>query len=102
MSFFRKLFGGGSSQSTSDAGIYLQVRCKRCGSVIRLRIDSRNDLSQRDDDDNFFVRKTLVDDRCYSRIELEAVFNAKRQLINCEINGGTLVAGEENTTTSSY
>ncbi|MBM7844078.1 hypothetical protein [Herpetosiphon giganteus] len=102
MSFFRKLFGGGSSQPTSDAGIYLQVRCKRCGSVIRLRIDSRNDLSQRDDDENFFVRKTLVDDRCYSRIELEAVFSPKRQLINCEINGGTLVAGEENTTANSH
>ncbi|ABX07305.1 MAG TPA: hypothetical protein DEF47_18925 [Herpetosiphon sp.] len=100
MSFLRKLFGS-SSQPASDAGIYLQVRCKRCGSLIRVRIDSRNDLSQRDEDDNLFVRKTLVDDRCYSRIELEAVFSPKRQLLNCEINGGTLVAGEENTTTST-
>ena len=91
MGFLDRLFGrGGAPKAAPDGGIQRTVRCNRCGALINLRIDGRNDLSLNDDDSAFFVRKTLVDSTCFTRIELEMTFDLSRREIGCEIRGGTL------------
>jgi len=89
------IFGGGQPLTRSDAGLYYYVRCERCGEVIKVRINSMNDLSQNDEGDAWFARKTIVGRRCYNRIEAEFVYDAKRQLTRSDIKGGMLVTEEE-------
>ena len=91
MGFLDTLFGRGrAKKAPPDAGIHRTVRCNRCGALINLRIDSRNDLSLNDDGSAFFVRKTLVDSTCFTRIELEMTFDLSRREIGCEVRGGTV------------
>ena len=92
MGFLDKLFGRRGPQAASDGGIVRTVRCKRCGALITVRIDARNDLSLNDDGDGYFVRKTLVDDRCFSRIELEMTFDSGRRELSCDVHGGEVVS----------
>jgi hypothetical protein len=90
------IFGGGQPMTrTSDPGLYYYVRCDRCGEVIKVRINSMNDLSQNDEGDAWFARKTIVGRRCYNRIEAEFVYDSKRQLTHTEITGGKLVTEED-------
>ncbi len=91
MGFLDTLFGRGrATKAPADAGIQRTVRCNRCGALINLRIDSRNDLSLNDEGTAFFVRKTLVDSTCFTRIELELTFDLSRREVGCEVRGGTL------------
>ena len=93
MSFLDKLFGRGSGvQPKNDVGIGIvrTVRCNRCGALVTVRIDGRNDLSLNDDGSAYFVRKTLVDDRCFTRMQLELTFDLSRHETGSEVIGGTI------------
>jgi hypothetical protein len=92
MGFLDKLFGRRGPQAAAGGGIVRTVRCKRCGALITVRIDERNDLSLNDEGDGYFVRKTLVDDRCFSRIELEMTFDPARRELSCDVSGGEIVS----------
>jgi len=87
--------GGPALARRGDPGLYYYVRCDRCGEVIKVRINSMNDLSQSDEGDAWFARKTIVGQRCYNRIEAEFVYDSKRQLTSSEIKGGTLVTEDD-------
>ena len=98
MGLLRKLSNilmGGPGPTGGDVGLYYYVRCKRCGEVIRVRINPMNDLSLSDDEKTRFVRKTIVGQHCYNRIEAEFRYDANRKLIDTEITGGDLVSEKE-------
>lgn len=95
MNLLKRLFGGGQSGSSDDANaLVYYVKGHKCGAVTRLRIDRRNDLS-RDDDDNLFVRKVVVDSKCYGQVEVELRFDESFKEIGREIKGGAFVSREE-------
>lgn len=77
MNLLKRLFGGAADSADaahdSDALVYY-LKGHKCGAVTRMRIDRRNELS-RDDDDTFFVRKLVVDNKCYSQVEIELRFD---------------------------
>lgn len=97
MNVLRKLFGGapkqGSSADDPDALVYY-VKGHKCGAITRVRIDRRNDLS-RDDDDNFFVRKIVVDSKCYGQVEIDLRFDQQYNEIGRQIMGGAFVTRDE-------
>lgn len=96
MNLLRRFFGGGQHDESGDdsnALVYF-VKGYKCGAITRLRIDKRNDLS-RDDDDNFFVRKVVVDSKCYGQVELELHFDQNYQETSREIKSGTFVTQKE-------
>lgn len=97
MNLLKRLFGGAVKPSAStedgDALIYY-VKGHKCGAITRVRIDRRNDLS-RDDDDNFFVRKVIVDGKCYGQVEIELRFDPQYNEIGRQISGGVFVSREE-------
>jgi hypothetical protein len=85
----------GSPTASRDPGIYYYVRCDKCAEVIKVRINPMNDLSQSDDGQLRYVRKVIVGQRCYNRIEAEFTYNAGHKLLNSEITGGELVSEKE-------
>lgn len=97
MNIFKKLFGGTAKDSAAgeeaNALIYY-VKGNKCGAVTRVRIDKRNDLS-RDDDDMLFVRKVIVDGKCYGQVEVELRYDDSFQELSRTITGGVFVGREE-------
>jgi hypothetical protein len=97
MNLFKKLFGGapktGAAGEEDNALIYY-VKGKKCGAVTRVRIDKRNDLS-RDDEDLLFVRKVVVDSKCYGQVEIEMRFDESFNEVSRAIIGGEFVGREE-------
>ncbi|MBN1681801.1 MAG: hypothetical protein JW966_16090 [Anaerolineae bacterium] len=92
MGFLKNLFGGGKSEEAGDRdGLYFYIRSDSTGEVIRLRIHRYNDLSQADDSKSYYVRKTVVGQRSYDRIEVELYFDKTRRFNDSTITGGELV-----------
>ena len=83
--------------STNNARDYwITVRCKRCGEIIRARIDLWNELSLSDSDagDNstYTSRKIIMGSgTCFQRIEVVLKFNSKHKLQDKQITGGDFI-----------
>lgn len=97
MEFFKKLFGGGSNSGTDRVGLYFYVKPHGCDEIIRVRIDSNNDLSLADDNSTYFVRKSVhgTTYKCNRSAELELTFDSSRRLQHTELMGGLLVTKED-------
>lgn len=90
MGFFKKLFGGGTSSSSSNFYTF-NVRCDRCGETLEGRVNLSNDLSM-DDEGGYHARKVLMGSGlCFQQIEVELKFDASRRLLEKQINGGKFV-----------
>jgi len=90
MNILKRLFGGGS-RAGGDDGVYVYVRSARSGEVIQVRIHRYNDLSQDEQGEGYHVRKVIVGDKSFDRIEAQLSFDAKRRLTGGDVTGGELV-----------
>ena len=90
MNFFKRLFSGGGPQ---PRGQYYYVKPTGCTEIVRVRVDSMNELSQNDDNDGYFVRKSArgTSYKCTRTAELLLEFDSQKRLKNTEILGGALV-----------
>ena len=96
MGFFdslKSIFAAGGGDA--DA-LWIYVRCKRCGEVIKTRIDLRSSLSMADAG-GYVANKTLIGggQLCFQRIEVTLHFNESRQLVDREITFGEFITAEE-------
>jgi hypothetical protein len=96
MSFFKRLRDtlSGDSGSSPRQLYETKVRCRRCGEVLNLQVDLRNDLSIDYDRDVFFVRKLVSGsgaNRCFQQIEVALTFDSSKTLLDRQITGGTFV-----------
>ncbi len=89
MNFLKNLFGGGP-KSPSDRGIYFYVKPKRCEEIVRIRIDTYNDLSI-SDDGGYWVRKVASAIRCPFQAEVTLYFDKGRRLTESQVENGELV-----------
>ncbi|MBZ0298722.1 MAG: hypothetical protein K8J31_03230 [Anaerolineae bacterium] len=95
MNFLKKLFGGDTSGVERDnRSVYFYVQPLRCEDVLRVRIDLHNDLSLRDDNNGYWVRKLAsgANYKC-NQVELTVYFDANRRIDmeSTEIQGGKIV-----------
>lgn len=79
----------------------VRVRSRRCGEILETRIDLHNDLAVRYDErgqvTGYYVRKLLQGsgrNRCFDTVEVELFFDARRQLVDRQVHGGTFVDEE--------
>ncbi len=77
----------------------LHVQCARCGAVVQSRINLFNDLSveydEREEVAGYWVRKEMMDDRCFRLMTAELRFDRQRRLVGQEISGGKIISAEE-------
>jgi hypothetical protein len=96
MGFFnslKALFSGNSGPSQDELWVY--VRCRRCGEVLKTRIDLANSLSMQDEG-GYIAQKTLVGSQhCFERIEVTLLFDDSRRLIGQEALRGDFITAEE-------
>jgi len=95
MGFLDSLKSIFSGRETGDEGYYIYVRCRRCGEVIKTRLNLQGDLSY-SDEGGYVVHKTLVGNQlCFERIEVTLTFNERRQLVDREISRGEFITAED-------
>ncbi len=94
MDFLRKLFGG---EPRDDSGLYFYIRSKRSGEIVRVRLDLNQftPLYEGDKLTGYFVRKTVVGQRSFERMEAEFNFDANKRLIDKTVTGGEFVERED-------
>jgi hypothetical protein len=95
MGLFNRLLArlsGSTPAADADRSYWFEVRCDRCGEILRGHIDMHNELSLRDDADGYLTRKTVMGgSSCFNSIETVHYFDANRRLIQREIHGGRFV-----------
>ncbi len=103
MSFLKKLsalFSGGPGSSGEANALYYYVRCRRCGEIVKGRINLANDLSAEYDDNDrttgYVFRKALIGrGRCFQAMEVSMGFDAQRRVTSQEVTGGEFVSEED-------
>lgn len=97
----KELFGGGKASGSSRAagdpnGIMLHFRCQRCSTVVRIRVDKRNDLNREDDGPGvFLLRKDVMDNKCFQLMNAEVWLDSNYQVVSSDVTGGELISEEE-------
>jgi hypothetical protein len=89
----RSLFGAKASADGDDA-IHIYVECERCKSKVHVRLDRRHDISLREDGGHF-VRKEIMDGKCFRMMAAEITFDGAYRLQSQEIQGGRFISREE-------
>ncbi len=89
----RSLFSSTPSAGADDA-VHIYVECGRCKSRVHVRLDKRHDLS-RGEGDGYFVRKEIMDSKCFRLMTAEIAFDASYRIQSQEIQGGRFLTKEE-------
>ena len=101
MSFLKKIASALSSKGGEEGeGLWVYVRCGKCGETIKTHIDLSHDLTPNYSDEGrvteYVVRKVLIgSQRCFERIEVELTFDPQRRPISREITGGQFISKED-------
>jgi hypothetical protein len=96
MGFFKKLFGGGESKPkeyVDKTGIYFYVQCDNCGSRLKVRADKQHDLLH--EDGRYTWHKTIVDSKCFRRMEAVVNLDSQYNVTSYELNGGKFLTQAE-------
>ncbi len=88
--FFTTLLTPAPPSGASNTLLYY-VRGAKCGAVTRVRVNRANDLSRDDDGVSFIVRKGIVDEVCFGRVEITIRYNSSYSETSREIEGGVCV-----------
>lgn len=93
MGFLKKLFGGGEPKKYVDTqGVYFFVECANCGARVRVRADKQHDLQNTGN--GYEWHKTIVDSRCFRRMQAVVQLDANYQMTSHEITGGRFMTEE--------
>lgn len=89
MGFLRKLFGGGDKKPVDKRGLYFYVQCDNCGAIVRVRADKQYDLNSTGS--GYEWHKTIVDSKCFRRIQTVVQLDSNYSMVNHETRGGQFV-----------
>jgi hypothetical protein len=101
MSFLKKIASALSPKGAEEGeGLWVYVRCDKCGEAIRTRIDLRHDLTPNYSTEgrviDYVLRKVLIgSQRCFKPIEVILTFDPQRRVSSREIVGGQFISKEE-------
>ena len=96
MGFFEKLASlfGAQSAGRADDAVHIYVECDRCKSKVHVRLDRRHDISAREDG-GYYVRKEVMDSKCFRLMITEITFDNAYRIQNQEIQGGRFVTAAD-------
>lgn len=90
--------GGATQPGITDVGeaILVELMCDRCHEVLSVRLRKSSDIQRNYDGSGpeFYVRKTVVGNKCFNRIELELEMDARYRPVATRVQGGKLHSSE--------
>ena len=96
MGFLKKLFGGGEQspkKHVDKTGIYFYAQCDNCGARVRVRADKQHDLQNIDG--GYEWHKTIVDSRCFRRMQAVVKLDSQYQVVSSELADGRFLSQSE-------
>ena len=90
----RELVGGGGRTGDPN-GIYLYVRCGRCGETLEVRADKRFDLVRDYDKGGYVLHKEMLGSQCFSLMHATVRLDDNKRILSREIQGGEFITEEE-------
>ena len=87
------MFGGKAARAADDA-VHIYVECERCKSRVHVRLDRRHDISAKEEG-GYYVRKEIMDSKCFRLMAAELTFDAAYRIQSQEIQGGRFLSREE-------
>lgn len=97
MGFLKKLLGGGEKKAAGEyvdkTGIYFYFQCDNCGKRVRVRADKQHDLLN--DDGGYVWHKTVVDSKCFRRMETVVYLDGHYNVTSYELTGGKFLTQAE-------
>lgn len=95
-STLKRLFAGPPASAQGDPyGVWFHFRCQRCGSVVRIRADRRNDFNADEGPGALVLRKDVMDNKCFRLMPAEIWLDADLRVTTAEVKGGELITREE-------
>jgi len=93
----KRMFSGRPAPvvASDPYGIWFHFRCKRCGSLVRVRADRRNDLNREDGPGALVLRKDVMDNKCFQLIRAEVWLDDNYEVVTAEVDGGALITREQ-------
>lgn len=95
----RELLGGSAKGGMAAAGdpygLWFYFRCNKCGSVVRIRADRRNDMNVEDGPGAYLLRKEIMDNKCFQLMQAEVWLDSEYNIVSSEVQGGKLISREE-------
>ena len=83
----------GASASFSDPyALWLYFRCRKCGEVVRIRVDRRNDLNREDGPGTFLLRKEIMGSQCFQMIHADVWFDSNYSIVSSTVEGGEMIS----------
>lgn len=99
MGFLKKLketlLGSPTGKTRDPDGIYLYVKCEKCGATLRVRADKRHDLQRDYDTGEYVLRKEMMDNSCFNLMQATVRFDPSYNIVEQEIEGGTFISRED-------
>lgn len=82
--------------SPDPNALWLHFRCERCGAVVRVRVDLRNDLNREEDGEGvYLLHKEVMDNACFRLMAADIWFDASYNVAAAYVNGGQLISEQE-------
>jgi len=88
------LMFGGKAAGAADDAVHIYVECERCKSRVHVRLDRRHDISAKEEG-GYYVRKEIMDSKCFRLMAAELTFDAAYRIQTQEIQGGRFLTKEE-------
>jgi hypothetical protein len=99
MAFFKNLlntiFGSASGEIKDREGLYFYVRCNKCGTPVRVRVNKYRDFQRDYDTGNLLLRKEVMDGGCFSLMYATIELDSSYKVIRQEIEGGEFITWDE-------
>jgi len=92
----KSIFSGSDGNNSKLVDIY--VEDNKCGNQMKLLFRKSYDIQKvyKDDRDAAYeIKKVVVCDKCYNKIELHLEFDKKYNILNKEIESGKIINREE-------
>ncbi len=96
MGWLSRLFGSSSSRGGNNGNVlWLYVRCDRCGTALSVRVNRANELTPDYQAGGYYIRKEMMDGKCFQLMYAELHFDAHGNEISREIERGKFITREE-------
>jgi hypothetical protein len=89
------LFGSPGGEIRDPAGIFLYVKCARCGAPVRVRADKYHDLQRDYDTGEFVLNKEIMDGSCFALMQATIRYDAGYRVIEQGITGGEFITWDQ-------
>ena len=99
MALFKKIlssiFGSKDREIKDRDGFYFYIRCDKCGTPVRVRVNKHNDFLLDYDSGERVLRKEVMDGGCFSLMYATIRIDGSYNIIDQEVEGGEFITWDE-------